>query len=181
VLGTEVGLAQGSPGEVGGNLGLDEREGLVELDVVHDLARDPVGHPPPHLVLGEHDVGGPDLVEDAAVRLGDRLGPDVGDPQRDQLGHGEDAGLHVAHPHHHVVEGRDPELLEHLGAGRVGGDRLGQEGREALHDRLLHVDAEDVVAELDELEGEAAPEPSQADDQDLLTGLGLSPSVSVSQ
>ncbi|MDP8953535.1 MAG: hypothetical protein M3N37_01175 [Actinomycetota bacterium] len=49
---------------------------------------------------------------------------------------------------------------------------MGELVGETLHSPGVAVDAEDVEAQVDQLLGNAAAEPAQADDENLLTGCG---------
>ena len=81
--------------------GLPQREVLFNLHVVEHPPRQQVGYPLSHVVLGQDDVVGADLLEDAAVAPTDGLRPDMGHPHVHQQGRGENALLEMAADRHH--------------------------------------------------------------------------------
>jgi hypothetical protein len=125
-----------------------------------------VGDPAAHVVLGEDDVVGADTLQDAAMGHGDRLGPDVRHLQVDQHRRGQDAGLHVgADADHGPPELAGPELPQDLDVGGVGLHDVGEVVGEVLHDPLVDVHAEHLVAEAHQRLRQRAPEPPEPDHQ----------------
>lgn len=169
---SQAGLHEAHVGELRRYGHLGEHEVPVELEVLLDRGDDPVRHPPPRVTLGEHDVVRTDALQDPAVLLGERLGPDLGYAQLRQVGGGEDA----------VLEGRTDrddrpldvahtELSERVDVGGAADLGVGQELLAGLHEGLVGVDAHHLVALVVELLGEGRAEAAQADDHD---GVGLS-------
>ena len=105
--------------------------------------------------------------------LVDRLGPDLLDPQVDEVHrdqHGRlDRGAHADDGGGEVL---GPELLERLEVGGVGFHHVGQGVGVPLDESVVAFDREDLPALADELGGEGDAEPAQADDEDwgLATG-----------
>ena len=122
-----------------------------------------------HVALGEDDAVRADALEDPAVRRRDRLGHDASDSEVGEDGRRQDAGLHVGPDR----DDRGPELrradLRHrLGIGRIALDDVRQLVCVPLHGLLAEVDAEHLVAELDERLGKRAAETAEPDDEELL-------------
>ena len=81
----------------------------------------------------------------------------------------QDAGLDVLGDRHHAgVEILKPQLLQRLLVDGVGLDDVREPVRHLLHHAQFGVDAEHVVPCLHELLRHRGPEPSEADDGDLL-------------
>ena len=133
---------------------------------------DEVGDPVPHVVLGEHDMVSAHPLEDPAMRLRHRLGPDVGNPEVIQGRSGEDTGLDVrSDGDDGIAEVGDTELAERLLTGRVGLHDMGEQVGVVLDPATVVVDAQHLEAEPHEFGPDGSPEPAQADDDDLLPGF----------
>jgi hypothetical protein len=161
------------PTRSAGHPGLDDGEALVELEPVQHPPGHQVRHPLAHVVLREHHVVGPDALEDPAVGLGDRLGPDGRDAQVHQARRGQDAGLDVgADAHHRGLEVRRAQLAQHGRVGGVGLDHVGQVLGLLLDAAGRAVDAQHLEAQPHQLLGQRAAEAAEADHQDL-AALGV--------
>ena len=158
---------QRHPRAGGGRAGVGDGELVVELDVIDHLAahhvRDALAHPR----FGIDDMVRADALEDAAVALGDRLGPDRADAEVDQRHGGEQACLHVgADADHRRAAIADAEALQRGGIGGVGLDDLRQAACHLLHELGRLVDAEHLVAHAHERLRHRAAEAAQSDDDD---------------
>ncbi len=138
-------------------------------------AGDESGDAAAHLGLGEDDVVCADALEDAAVRLGERLGPDVRDADVDERAGGEHARLDVGADGddggHDVA---DAELAQGALVRRVGLGDVGQQAAHVLHADRVGIEPEHLVAHVDQRGGERGTEPAEADDDHLAVMFELS-------
>jgi hypothetical protein len=106
------------------------------------------------------------------VLLGDGLGPDVGDAQVVQGGGGQHAGLDVGpNPDHGMREVGHAELAQHLVAGRVALDHVGQHVGVVLDPVAVAVDPQHLEVQPDQLGGDRPAEAAEPDHGDLLALL----------
>ena len=131
--------------------GASDGEVVVELEVLRHPSDDHVSHLLTHRAFGIDDVVDAEPLEDPALGLGARLGPDVGDLVVDEGQGRHDAGLHVVgDADDGLVEGLDAQLLESVAVGAVGLNDVGELVGVALHADLVEVDGHDLLAHRDE-------------------------------
>src|SRR5690606_33509026 len=166
VLLTHARLGEGEPPDRLRRVHLHDREAVVELDEVDHAPRDEVGDALAGLRLRVDDVVGTDAAQDLAVRLADRLRPDLRDLEVDEVGGDEHARLDRAADR----DDRDLEVLgadlaqrvDRSGVGLHGvGDALGP----LLHERHVLVDREHVTVQALQLSRGRGAEASEADDE----------------
>ena len=94
-----------------------------------------------HRTLGHDHVPHPELLKDLRVLRGLRFRPQVFNPRAQQMRTGQHTRLETpAHGHHHPVGLRDPELVQHLGAGDVRAHSCGEQRVMTLDGVLVGVD-----------------------------------------
>ena len=111
---------------------------------------------------------GTDPLQDAPVGLGERLRPDVRNAEIDERSRGEDGRLDVGTDRD---DGRDRVADAELAQGQfvrgVGLDDVREDAAHVLDAHRVGVEAEDLVAHVDEGGGERGTESTEADDHDL--------------
>ena len=145
---------------------LDDREGVVELDEVDHPSGHEVRDALAGLRLGVDDVVRADARQDLAVRLADRLRPDLRDLEVDEVRGDEHARLDRR------ADGDDgdrevlgADLAQRVDRAGVGLHRVRHAFRPLLHEQRVLVDGEHVAIEPGELARGRGAEPSEPDDE----------------
>src|SRR6185312_2005384 len=145
---------------------LHDREVIVELDEVEHAARDEVSDAFAGLRLGIDDVVRADAGENLAVRLADRLRPDLRDLEVDEVRGDEHARFdRRAHGHDRDREVLRADLAQGVDAARVGLYRVGHSLRPLLHEVRVLIDSQNLAVEPVELPGGTGAEATETDDQ----------------
>ncbi len=164
----QIGVTELQTGEVAWHAHLHEHEVLIEREVLDQRTGQQTSDAVAHLGLGVHHVVRPDAFQDPTVRSGEGLGPDVGDVEVDESACGEHARFDVGADRHHGSDRvADAELTQRRLAGGVGLHDVREVPRVLLHTMLVGIDAEHLMAHLDQGVGQRRPEPAEADDHDL--------------
>ena len=123
-----------------------------------------MGHALPGLTLGVNDVVHADALEDLAVRLRDRLGPDLRHPQIDKVSGDEHTRLdRGTGGHDRDLEVRGAYLAQRLDRLGIGLHRVGHAIGPFLHEGGIGIDHEHLAVLTVELTGGRGAETAESD------------------
>ena len=146
---------------------LGEHEVVVEADEVQHPPAHEVGDTLACLALGVDDVIRADAREDLAVRLRDRLRPDLRDLEVDEVGGDEDGCLdRRADRDDGDLEVLRAHLLQGIHVAGVGLHRVGHPLRPLLDELEVVVDREHLAIEPVEFAGARRAEATETDHED---------------